>query len=954
MLLKAPSVESAVLWKRQAFQAAIERLRPKLKDCSADALIAVFAEHFPLSTHAAEQEARRAVQAFQNEFGNIENLEPTGFVDIRGDNQTRNMYKAIRPPNVCHLGVQAVIRMENISEAFAADDSYVLDYYLRLPQSFTPSRLLKRKPNKDIASFPGTDLDSAMTLNNSIFTPTSKVAKKPRLFQSVTDPSLRDAIQPTNEVHESILNEGSATQVNDEHDSVLENVGAEVDNGDENTNSSFDYAKQFQLAPKTANLILQHKASTNYGEGTVHTYHDSLSVLDDQTIFSTVMPHWMDMYELITGANGKPSEKESSKLQAKLKKVHDTIQFRVFQYQFRRAYVGTEEADDVSEKIATAHCQKQLQRIKMVYMDPHTKSVIETTPDTVFKKMMNFVSLLPSQARNWGFCLPWLFFQSLPTDLRNEITEKDTYSLPAPESLPTKSLQISSMTDVRDVAKRVYEKTLELRRTVERYTSAMASTSSSGGRRTVCHYAVDDDIGQYNDLIFDDDARNSPHERHHQDLQVLQYSQVSRAEQTFCMEYDKRKELEGCPSEFQMRYHTEDGVNYPMHPSGNNGHSTYPVGFFGCFACGATSHKYRDCRERNSQEGRQRFTFNLHCHKPSLFFKRRSMETSQFSGRSTSFDPGHSDRSNSDYRNSRTNDRSPAPSRYTRPGDRGSNEINRPAWMNRTSGNTYKRTGDNSKSAFVVNLRSYNVSESKLRRMPIDSINELPHLNFPIGPKEDEVTISSLFDTGAALNTGFLSYHKFIMRTRPELVAEYEEFDGDNPFDPIKLGGAITDPAAYNVDNHGLLKAVIRYHTPFRIGMCHKPLLLSFALGEDITVNSIIGLPFINSLELAYHHRPTVHVSSDVLERTFSVAFKETMKTVKAQTDDTSTGPPRKQVRIATAETRITGDSEPFLPATMHGTFIQKLAEDPSIPINSTEHSLQQVRLSDSPPRTME
>jgi len=965
VLLKAPSVESAVLWKRQAFQAAIERLRPKLKDCTADALIAVFAEHFPLSTHAAEQEARRAVQVFQNEFGNVDNLEPTGFVDIRGDNQTKNMYKHVRPPNVCHLGIQAAIEMRKISEAFTADDSYVLEYYLRLPQSFTPgAQSLKRKSTSDSRSIPSTDLDSAMTLDNSIFTPIGKVPKKQRLFHSVVNPVHRTDTQTTSgarqlfpgdiSVHtQSGTNQAHTNETSTENE---EEVSAPTNTGDSNSNSSFDYAKQFQLAPKAANLILQHKASTNSGLGTVHTYHDSLGILDEQDTFSTIIPHWMEMYELATGANGKPSEKDSVKLQKRMKKVYDTIQFRVFQYEFRRAYVGTEESDDVCEKVATAHCQKQLQRIKMVYRDPNTNSIIETTPDTVFKKMMNFVSLLPAQAKNWGFCLPWLFFQSLPSDLRNEITERDTYSLPAPETLPTKSLQISSMTEVRDVAKRVYEKTIELRKTVERYTSIMAS-NNLGGRATICHYATDDDNVQDNGLIFDDDKRTTDNDMHrNSEMPVYQYSQVSRAEQTFRMEHDKKRELEGCPPNFQIKYHTENGMNFPVHPSGNGRHSIYPVGFFGCFACGSTNHRYRDCGDRNSPEGRQRFTFNLHCHKPSLFFKRRQFDTHSSPNRGSPYGPSQPHRNEGERRSRQPTDQHTSDLRHQRSGERGSSDINRPAWMNRNStSTTYRRTGDNSKSTFVVNLRSHNVSESRTRRMPIDSINELPHLNFPIGLTEGVAAVSSLFDTGAALNTGYLPYHQFIMQTRPDLIAEYEEFNGRNPFDPIKLGGAITDPSAYDLENHGLLKAVIRYHTPFKTEQNGAPLFLSFALGDDITVNSIIGLPFINALELAYHHRPKVHVSSDILERTFTVTFKETTKTVGQNTsanDDVL--PPRKQVRIAAFDTRFTGYLDNPIPSSIHKAFLQKLAEDSSIPVSSTEQSFQQVSLDDNPPRSIE
>ena len=41
------------------------------------------------------------------------------------------------------------------------------------------------------------------------------------------------------------------------------------------------------------------------------------------------------------------------------------------------------------------------------------------------------------------------------------------------------------------------------------------------------------------------------------------------------------------------------------------------------------------------------------------------------------------------------------------------------------------------------------------------------------------------------------------------MVAKFETFDGDNPFDPIKLCGAITSPDDYDADKHGILSAFI-------------------------------------------------------------------------------------------------------------------------------------------------
>jgi len=165
--------------------------------------------------------------------------------------------------------------------------------------------------------------------------------------------------------------------------------------------------------------------------------------------------------------------------------------------------------------------------------------------------------------------------------------------------------------------------------------------------------------------------------------------------------------------------------------------------------------------------------------------------------------------------------------------------------------------------------------------MPIDSQNELPHLRFPVGQDEESVSITGLYDTGAALTTGLLSYHNYIMERQPNAVAEYEEFDGSNPFDPIKLCGAITNPNQYDQAQHGILTAVIRYRTPFVHADSGKPVLLSVALGKDVTVDTIFGIPFISSLQMEFRFRPEPMLIAHSIERQFSAIFRETICSTK-------------------------------------------------------------------------
>ena len=68
-LLVAPTVDDKAMWKAQAFDFARDKFRGKLSTkISADNLIAVIGEHFPVSTMTAEQEARRVIRKFREGF----------------------------------------------------------------------------------------------------------------------------------------------------------------------------------------------------------------------------------------------------------------------------------------------------------------------------------------------------------------------------------------------------------------------------------------------------------------------------------------------------------------------------------------------------------------------------------------------------------------------------------------------------------------------------------------------------------------------------------------------------------------------------------------------------------------------------------------------------------------------------------------------------------------------
>ena len=95
--------------------------------------------------------------------------------------------------------------------------------------------------------------------------------------------------------------------------------------------------------------------------------------------------------------------------------------------------------------------------------------------------------------------------------------------------------------------------------------------------------------------------------------------------------------------------------------------------------------------------------------------------------------------------------------------------------------------------------------------IPLDVDNGLPGIEMRLGTTDDtEVTFIRHVDTCAAMSTGNLQLHEWIMTTSPEIVAEYIQYDDINPFEPIQLSCAVQDLNTVQAE-HGKLTAIVSY-----------------------------------------------------------------------------------------------------------------------------------------------
>ena len=87
-----------------------------------------------------------------------------------------------------------------------------------------------------------------------------------------------------------------------------------------------------------------------------------------------------------------------------------------------------------------------LSTLKLEYRDKG--NLIPLTPDDLYRRYIQYLPLLSFNAMTWSFSLITLFYHALPLDLQDEII-KDGYHLPNLSLLLTKSLQATSLQDLR-------------------------------------------------------------------------------------------------------------------------------------------------------------------------------------------------------------------------------------------------------------------------------------------------------------------------------------------------------------------------------------------------------------------------------------------------------------------------------------------------------------------------
>ena len=134
-LLESSPVTQKAQWKLRSFLHCDKKLRPKLNSYSAAALISVVAIYFDFNIHVANNQAESYVETFKLAFRNFRWLSPIGYFDKQGNDVTRKVRAAIRPPNLAFILVEARMYLGQLHSTFNETVLFTHQYYLLLPQS---------------------------------------------------------------------------------------------------------------------------------------------------------------------------------------------------------------------------------------------------------------------------------------------------------------------------------------------------------------------------------------------------------------------------------------------------------------------------------------------------------------------------------------------------------------------------------------------------------------------------------------------------------------------------------------------------------------------------------------------------------------------------------------------------------------------------------------------------
>jgi hypothetical protein len=862
-LLKFPRTDGQLLDKVQAFGYFEEVIRQHRTQLSSATVQQAYATHIPISSSAAaSEEANRIACQIYDSFFVVGNLQCLGFF------KSNSLPVAVAPnawdrdSDIRFVQFEATVAPAPFSSVLAAIPPAVIPFFLKLPQSAPPAKPAAKKATisdsdardtADAASAAATAAEAARVSEAAIVSAFAKGGTIGDL--DLDDPTVAAALA-------SIITKATAAPVATTPSTPSRRLFA-------NSSPSPDVT-----SPSIRPYLTGADTSAN------PTFCGQLDFLDNQALFDSVFPpldrHPIGSLQPVISHSVLENTAELA-IQAFLA----ACRLLIFQTVIRLDYIGRHDFASAD------HLQMTVKRIRNLTLEFSMRGkMIHGNPDMLFSQYLALTPLLPASHVNiWGINLFTQFWSALGEDLTRRIARLPRY-LAIYESefdlttMSTKERQMSALRELRSLA-------------VDSFNSMQDDRQSM--RSMLQEFSPQHQAASH---LVDSSIHASAAE-----VTMQRYSDPPAPSAPAAAPAPAAQTLHQVPS--PPPYGPSPGV-----PVGE-----FPPDFRGCLGCGGPEHVFRSCPMKHDRDTIARFHRNFNAK-----FNRqgRDPDTRRNDARPPDGTYGPSSRNQNSYQ---PRDDARPPNGPYGPSPRNLNSFqqvpqfqpptgnppafgssapvgagrgaarNTPAWMSQQhlaqprldiAGST--PSADASPTAqpakrirnFPLFVRSCNQAADtpqSLRPMPIRVDNGLPHIRLCLG-LSDDTALSVLFDSGAALSSGYLPYHLWIMRENPDLVASFEKFDDSNPFEPIKLGGAIRHPDDYKESLHGQLTAIIRYKTPY-VDHDGNPIRISFGLGNDMTVNTILGMPFIKDLGMVPNFRAGT-VTCEDSSATFDISYQAT------------------------------------------------------------------------------
>ena len=854
-LPKMHSVNSHAWQKAASFGTLFETVSNLVDAHSVADIISLVSNELPIDSSSSYQEAQAASKVITDSALNVNNLEPLAFLTSTGATVSMAEFDDLkkRPADVtfvrlrCNLNGTAVDnRVDRISEL-----SFV--FCLKLP-------LYEYDTNTNVAT--------------RVHAPT---APKGNANMS-TSRSLANCFNAS----------GTSTSADGTSDtSTPSSPSGSV------TASSFS-------SPAMKNFMSSRTSSTSNKRG----YYGSCDFLDSQIGFTAAF----GSCPAIVPEN--PNSSNYANCGKILREFGESCKLDIFLYLCRLNYVGH---DKIDVTMNTQEVCTQISELQQSYVYNGNSNV--DTPEELFNKFTSLTVNLPDNAVTWSIQLCSTYFAALTKDLVENMTADTSFKMPDLTTLTTKALQLGALRDVRNQATKSFKNLAKQKDLMTKMFNSLQSSHTRGSMNFQSGVNFPHNSTDYGSNLQYQQSQSSAEStirRYNDDRVPNQYRSGSKVETRLCQSTGK-----------QHPYDRE-----------NNYISRFPLDFKGCFNCGKSDHfNTRDCPLAQSGDfDKKTFFSEMWAHKPHTKdqkgIRRQSSSHSHYGpGNSTNnsnnqgqnfnmnygqdpnynsfnynsnhnYNSNQNSNSNQNYNSFRNNqmsnlnntlnpnamgneglshhngtkikdgkiDTNDVSSHQINNNGGGRNIDNTPAWLK------IKESPSKKARMFTLNGTLLNVgATSDLRPMPLALDNGLPAAVLRFGTSvEDEIPFSCHLDSCAAMNTGNLHLHQWIITQHPHLVESYEQYDDEHPFRPITLDCAVPQSEAEKTT--GKLTAVVKYKTRY-VDKDNNPLTLSFGLGAAIRVNAIIGLPTFKEWKIILDV-DSKRASSKVLNCYFDLCFQ--------------------------------------------------------------------------------